>query len=95
MTFRERYQEERRWSAKAILMEIYHLVMKSKHPKWSIQNTAKYFGVSRSLVSENLKLANAMHTNITIQECPSRQNALGRLNGISTNPIGDNSTENK
>jgi len=61
-------------------MEIYHLAMMTKEKKWTIGNTAKYFRCSNGLVSENLKLARAIHSNPTIIKVESRDKALKELN---------------
>jgi hypothetical protein len=57
MTFKDRYDNERRWQSKAAIMDIFHLKMKQHHKKWTIKQTAAYFEVSIGLVSENLKLS--------------------------------------
>ena len=81
VTFHERYQIEPTWHGRAIIMEIYHLAQTIRHKDWTIAKTAKFFEVSVGLVSENLRLANAIHINDKILKCESRQEALKRLNG--------------
>lgn len=61
-------------------MEIYHLAMTHRERGWTLSKTANSFGVSIGLVSENLRLAQAIHTNDRIIKCESRQDALRRLN---------------
>ena len=46
---------------------------------WTLSKTAEHFGVSIGLVSENLRLALAIHTNDAILKCESRQDALKKL----------------
>lgn len=69
-------------------MEIYHLAVLTKFPDWTIAKTADVFNVSIGLVSENLKLALAMHTDHNLHRCESRQQALkkvkGKMNGTYT-----------
>jgi len=79
MTFLERYNQEHTWHGKAMVMEIYHLAMSSRSRDWTITKTAEHFGVSIGLVSENLRLAHAIHINDTIITIPSRTEALRKL----------------
>jgi hypothetical protein len=81
MTFKEKYRSCNTWHEKAQVMEIYHLAMLSHMKNWTITGTAEHFGCSIGLVSENLRLAFAIHLNPSIMECESRQEALKRLNG--------------
>ncbi len=83
MTFLEKYNSESTWHGKALVMEIYHLAMRSRSKNWTITQTATDFGVSIGLVSENLRLANMIHNHPKILECPSRQDAIRKMNGIS------------
>ena len=85
MTFVERYNSETTWHGKVMVMEIYHLAMTTRSKNWTITRTAESFGVSIGLVSENLRLAHAIHINPTILKCDSRQDALKRLNGSYRN----------
>lgn len=80
MTFKDRYDVEISWSGKVQIMEIYHLAMCHRE-QWSLIKTASYFECSIGLVSENLKLALAIHSNERILDCDSRQEALKSLNG--------------
>ena len=79
MTFLERYQKEDTWYGKVVIMEIYHLTMCQRNKGWTIAQTATDFGVSISLTSENLKLAEAMHTDEKLINCESRVKALRRV----------------
>jgi hypothetical protein len=81
MTFKERYQREATWHGRAMIMEIYHLAMSTRETRWTITKTAEHFQVSIGLVSENLRLAHAMHDDDRIIKCESRQDALKKLNG--------------
>ena len=81
MTFLERYRNETTWHGKALVMEIYHLAMSHRSKGWTLTRTAEHFGVSIGLVSENLRLAHAIHMNDKILKCESRQEALKKLNG--------------
>lgn len=85
MTFVDRYKKETTWHGKVIVMEIYHLIMTHRMPDWTITRTASHFGVSIGLVSENLKLAKALHNDNNIFSCDSRQKALKKLNGREVN----------
>lgn len=81
MTFLERYAQESTWHGKVLVMEIYHLAMAHRQRGWTITKTAESFGCSIGLVSENLRLAHAIHVNEKILKCESRQDALKKLNG--------------
>lgn len=81
MTFIERYAREKTWHGKAMIMEIYHLAMTQREKGWTIEKTAQHFSCSIGLVSENLRLAHAIHKIPRIMELPTRQDALRRLNG--------------
>lgn len=83
MTFTERYQKEQTWHGKAIVMEIYHLTMSHRNKKWTITKTAEHFDCSIGLVSENLKIAHAIHENDRILKCQSRQEALKKLTNVN------------
>ena len=76
MTLREKYYRVNSWSDKVTVMELHHLRMKHQNPKYTISQTALYFGVSLGLVSENLRLASLMHTTPEILHCANRQEAL-------------------
>jgi hypothetical protein len=79
MTFLERYQNEQTWYGKVIVLEIYHLTMSQRHKGWTIAQTAGDFGLSISLVSENLKIAEAMHRDGNLINCESRVKALRKI----------------
>jgi hypothetical protein len=75
----EKYRNEDRWWGKVILIEVYHLTMLTANTEWTLSDTAKFFDVSVALVSENLKLAKAMHVQKGIIHCKSRVEALRRV----------------
>jgi hypothetical protein len=81
MTFKDRYDASKVWHEKAIVIELYHLTMHQQNKNWTLIKTAKYFHVSIGLVSENLRLADAIHYDAGILKCETRQDALKRLNG--------------
>lgn len=76
MTFKERYDIETTWSGKVMIMEIFHLAQSVDNKNWKLAYTAYAFDCSIGLVSENLKLAEAIHKNGEILLCQSRQEAL-------------------
>jgi hypothetical protein len=78
MTFQEKYKQVKTWHDRALIMEIYHLAMTARG-RWTIALTAKYFGCSVGLVSENLKLATAIHKTPSIIHVESRDKALKEL----------------
>lgn len=78
-SFKERYDKEKIWHKKVLVMEIFHLTMCEKSKgHWPIRNTAKYFDVSIGLVSENLKLADAINHRVDL-ETLSRKQALAKI----------------
>lgn len=79
MTFIERYEQEKTWHGRALVMEIYHLAMISRVKSWTVTKTAEHFNVSIGLASENLRLAQAIHDRPSILEVPSRQEALNKV----------------
>lgn len=81
MTFKDRYDQETTWQGKATVMEIYHFAMTSRIEGWTVTLTAEHFQCSIGLVSENLRLARAMHYDDKITDTPTRQEALKKLNG--------------
>jgi hypothetical protein len=80
MTFIERYKKEDRWYIKVIMMEIYHIDKKLKVPGWTIKQLAEEFHCSIGLCSENLQIAEKMHTDSELINCKNRAEALKRIN---------------
>lgn len=62
-----------------MIMEIYHLAMTQREKGWTIEKTARNFNCSIGLVSENLKLAHAIHNNSKLIEIETRQDALKKV----------------
>jgi hypothetical protein len=60
-------------------MCLYHIAMTNRVKSWTIRNTAEIFEVSIGLVSENIRLSNALDTNPKLEECSTRQEALSKL----------------
>lgn len=81
MTFKEKYEKCLKWHEKVLVIELYHLVQIHKNKNWTLSKTAEYFSISMGLVSENLKLASAIHQNERIMNLDTRQEALRRING--------------
>lgn len=79
MTFIERYRIEKSWQGKAQIMEIYHLAQCARNKKWTLGLTAEYFAVSIGLTSENIRLAERMHNDPILVKCPTRYQALNRM----------------
>lgn len=79
LTFLERYNKATSWQEKATVMEIYHLAMTHNVKGWTLQGTADQFECSIGLVSENLRLAQAIHRDSNFLTIDSRQDALRRL----------------
>lgn len=80
MTFLERYKTESNWAKRCIIMELYHLARITNNKNWTLTMTARDFDCSIGLVSENLKLANAIHKDEKLAEIELRMDALKRIN---------------
>lgn len=87
MTFRERYNQEKVWHQKIILIELFHITMKARQP-WGFRQTAKYFDISLGLVSENMRLAAAIHKDESLMNCPDRKTAAEKI-GLKTGTRND------
>ena len=74
----ENYKRQRRWSDKVKIMALFHM-SKLCNSKWTVTQTAKYFGVSIALVSENIKIFKAADTNPRIYEHRTREEVLRKL----------------
>lgn len=79
MTFLDKYYAATSWQEKVTIMEIYHLAMRNRHKDWTINKTAKDFGVSIGLVSENIRLAQAIHHDSSFMAIGRRADALRRI----------------
>jgi hypothetical protein len=64
-TYKEKYDNEKIWYKKILILDSFHSLMIIKHGKtWTIYNTAKSMEVSPALVSENLRIAEALRNGI-------------------------------
>jgi hypothetical protein len=79
MDYRKEYDETKEWHRKVCLIHLYHSHQLLHDKRWTLINTAVYFGVSIGLVSENIKLAKAIDTRPELMKCDSRQKALNVL----------------
>lgn len=79
MTFQERYEQEKTWQGRVMIMEIYHFAMCQRVKEWTISNTANQFGCSIGLVSENIRIATAIHMNENLLKCETREDALKKV----------------
>ena len=57
MTYKEQYNDHTTWQEKVVIMNLFHCLQVATKKRWRMADTASYFDVSLSLVSENLKLA--------------------------------------
>lgn len=78
MTHKEKFHRSTDWKERVLTVEFFHLLMLSKHTKWTVKSTAEYFNVSMALVSENLKIAHALGEGL-LDGCTSRVKALKEL----------------
>lgn len=81
MTYKEKYDSEQDWYKKVLLTSMYHLAMNHRNKgKWTIQDTANYFGCSSGLISENLKIADCIQTDEhNLMKIKTRREALRYL----------------
>jgi len=89
-SYKEKYHNERRWSNKVIILELFHLIKKNQDRTWNITKTATIMEISIGAVSENLRIAEYAHLHPEILECASRQDALRMLNGFEKRDIQNN-----
>lgn len=74
MTFKESFNETKKWDRRVLIVSLYHSRMQLKYGKgWKIFKTAKYFCKSSSYISENLKIAEALQNGLVFT---SRKHAL-------------------
>jgi len=60
-TFKDKYNDPSvSWQNKAMLISLYHSIMKYQYPTWTQLDTAQHFEVSVGLVSENIRLSREM-----------------------------------
>lgn len=58
LTFKDKYSDKNlTWQDKCVLISLYHTIMHTKYPTWTLGDTAQHFEVSIGLVSENIRLA--------------------------------------
>lgn len=60
-------------------MRLFHSAMIVRDKGWTIKKFAEQTGFSQALISENLRLAEALDRFPKINQCPSRQQALDYL----------------
>ena len=78
-TFREKYEACKTWQEKVMVMEIFHMASKMKDCRWTLSMTAEIFNVSVGLVSENLRLADALHRQPKLMKVETRADALNKI----------------
>lgn len=76
MTFSEAYKSADIWQRKVVLVSLYHNARLAHNKKWKVTDTAKYFGISAGLCSENIRLSREYER---VKDCESRNQALGKL----------------
>lgn len=79
MNFQEKYDLCKTWQERVIVMRLFHTVMLHRQKDWSIKRFASLTGYSSALISENLRLAEALDKFPKINTCLSRQQALDWL----------------
>lgn len=76
MDFYTAYKTTEEWHRKADLVHLYHNMCRSGDSRWTLKNTAMYFGVSLALVSEDVKLSKAFNKWPELVKMETRQHAL-------------------
>jgi len=80
ISFKEQFDGEKLWYKRVVIIELYYLAMRNKDKSWGVRETAKYFKISLGHVSENLKLAKALHKDPSLAERhKTRYKALAEL----------------
>ncbi len=57
MTYKEKYDSEKDWRRKVLILDSFHCIMLTKHEDWKLINTATSMNISQSTVSEDLRVA--------------------------------------
>ena len=78
MTYKEKYQTSKSWQQKVQIVNLYYQFKSGHGRKWSMRNTATYFGISLGLVSEYVKLGLNMEK---VKHFESRNKAMFHLTG--------------
>lgn len=78
MSYKLDYEMERRWDFKCLIISVYHHMHVIKNPHHRQQDTADYFCKSLATISEDLKIARALHDGL---QFTSRNDAIKRING--------------
>jgi hypothetical protein len=72
------YKEANNWSDKIRIMALYHYTQVGMNNKWYAKDTARYFDVAISTVTENLWIAEHLGE---LKDIGSRNKALKKLRG--------------
>lgn len=77
MTWKQMYEREPkiRWYKRVLIIDFVHCIRLLRNPKHRIEDTARYFGISKSLCCENMLLAKAIKLDESL-ETKSRTVAL-------------------
>lgn len=77
MTYKEKYDLEEDWYKRVLLTSMYHIAQTYRNSKWTIHQTAEYFGCSDGLISENIKIADCIQKDeLTFMKMKTRREAL-------------------
>lgn len=79
MTYKEKFKQSKDWKLKVFLVSQFHSKQVINTRKWTLRKTARYFGVSVGLISENLNLARIFDS---IEACHSRAQAVMIMRGL-------------
>lgn len=78
MTFLEALEKEKKWSNRALLINLFHNQMLLRKKKWSMRKTSKKLMISLGQVSEGIKLANAILANPELEQF-TREEVLRKI----------------
>lgn len=78
MSLRDRFKNEDLWHQKVFIVEIVHNLGFFKKSSWRMEDTARVLACSTALVSEDLKLAEALRNDNSLKEL-SRNQALKKI----------------
>ncbi len=78
--FKKQFDDEPIWWRKVLITSLCHKHMLAKDRYWKMKDTGKLLGRVTSIISENLRIAEAIDNDPKfIGKCESRQKALNKL----------------
>ena len=77
---KEKFEKEKIWHRKCIIIDIYHMFKCNSDPTWNMRKTAKDLDLSVGHVSESIKISKAINDDpLFTSKNKDRKTALMRL----------------